>query len=155
VFLPGITDTALLKAASELYGQTAFREKGHEHNTRHDICDPAMLRELPDGYALLVRGGRAPVLAKLPRAWADRAYKRARRQGRAIYQAPAPAAVTAARQFTCPHPRPPPGLTATATGLAATATGRPRDSRGAVTTSDRPRPAERRPPARRNRAWLT
>ena len=66
VFLPGITDTALLKAASELCGQTAFREKGHEHLTRHDICDPAMLRELPDGYALLVRGGRAPVLAKLP-----------------------------------------------------------------------------------------
>ena len=25
-----------------------------------------MLRELPDGYALLVRGGRAPVIAKLP-----------------------------------------------------------------------------------------
>ena len=52
-----------------------------------------MLWELPDGYALLVRGGRAPVLAKLPRAWTDRAYKRARRHGRAVYRAPAPAAV--------------------------------------------------------------
>jgi type IV secretion system protein VirD4 len=105
VFLPGISDTALLKAASELCGQTAFREKGHDHYTRHDICAPAMLRELPDGWALLVRGGRAPVLAKLPRAWADRAYKRARRHGRAIYQAPAPAALTAARQFTLPAPQ--------------------------------------------------
>jgi hypothetical protein len=59
-----------------------------------------MLRELPDGYALLVRGGRAPVLAKLPRAWTDRAYKRARRQGRAVYRAPAPAVLTAPREFT-------------------------------------------------------
>src|SRR5262249_35025929 len=100
VFLPGITDTALLKAASELCGQTAFREKGEERLSRHDICDPAMLRELPDGYALLVRGGRAPVLAKLPRAWTDRAYKRARRQGRAIYIAPAPAVLSAPREFT-------------------------------------------------------
>jgi type IV secretion system protein VirD4 len=99
VFLPGITDTTLLKAASELCGQTAFREKDQEHLTRHDICDPAMLRELPDGYALLVRGGRAPVLARLPQAWADRAYKRARRQGRAVYRAPAPAVVSMPRNF--------------------------------------------------------
>jgi len=40
------------------------------------------------------------VLAKLPRAWADRAYKRARRHGRAIYRAPAPAVLTPAREFT-------------------------------------------------------
>jgi type IV secretion system protein VirD4 len=100
VFLPGITDTALLKAASELCGQTAFLEKGQNHLTRHDICDPAMLRELPDGYALLVRGGHAPVLAKLPRAWTDRAYKRARRHGRAIYHAPSPEVVSVDREFT-------------------------------------------------------
>jgi type IV secretion system protein VirD4 len=100
VFLPGITDTALLKAASELCGQTAFREKDQEHLTRHNICDPAMLRELPDGYALLVRGGRAPVLAKLPRAWTNRAYKRARREGRAVCRAPAPAVVSVPREFT-------------------------------------------------------
>jgi type IV secretion system protein VirD4 len=100
VFLPGITDTALLKAASDLCGQTAFREKDQEHLTRHDICDTAMLRELPDGYALLVRGGRAPVLAKLPRAWTNRVYKRARRKGRAVYRAPAPAVLSVPREFT-------------------------------------------------------
>jgi type IV secretion system protein VirD4 len=100
VFLPGITDTALLKAASELCGQTAFREKDQEHLTRHNICDPAMLRELPDGYALLVRGGRAPVLAKLPRAWTDRAYKRARCQGRAVYRAPVPAVASMSGEFS-------------------------------------------------------
>src|SRR5262249_37765247 len=100
IFLPGITDTALLKAASELCGQASFRLKGQEHLSRHDICDAAMLRELPEGYALLVRGGRAPGLAKLPRAWTARAYKRARRPGRAIPQAPARAALPATREFT-------------------------------------------------------
>jgi hypothetical protein len=107
IFLPGITDTALLKAASDLCGQTSFRLKGQEHLTRHDICEPAMLRELPDGYALLVRGGRAPVLAKLPRAWTDRAYKRARRHGRAVYQAPALAVLPATREFTLTAAGPP------------------------------------------------
>jgi type IV secretion system protein VirD4 len=102
VFLPGITDTELLKAASELCGQTSFRQKGQDHLTRHDICEPAMLRELPDGYALLVRGGRAPVLARLPRAWTDRAYKRARRQGRAVYHALAPAIPPETREFALP-----------------------------------------------------
>jgi hypothetical protein len=107
IFLPGITDTALLKAASELCGQTSFRQKGQKHLTRHDICDPAMLRELPDGYALLIRGGRAPVLARLPRAWTDRAYKRARRQGRAVYQAPAPAVLPTTREFALTVTGPP------------------------------------------------
>jgi len=108
VFLPGITDTTLLKAASELCGQTSFRLRGQEHLTRHDICDPAMLRELPDGYALLIRGGRAPVLARLPRAWTDRAYKRARRQGRAVYRAPAPALLSAPGEFALPVTEAPP-----------------------------------------------
>jgi type IV secretion system protein VirD4 len=102
VFLPGISDTALLKAASELCGQTAFRQRGQRHLTRHDICDPAMLRELPDGWALLIRGGWAPVLAKLPRAWNDKAYRRARRQGRAVYTAPAPAVIPETRSFDLP-----------------------------------------------------
>jgi type IV secretion system protein VirD4 len=93
VFLPGISDTALLKAASELCGQTAFRRRRLDLLTRHDICEPAMLRELPDGWALLIRGSQAPVLAKLPRAWTDKAYRRARRRGRAVYSVPAAAVV--------------------------------------------------------------
>jgi len=107
VFLPGISDTALLKAASELCGQTAFRLRRREHLTRHDICEPAMLRELPDGWALLIRGSRAPVLAKLPRAWTDKAYRRARRQGCAVYTASAPAVLPETRPFTVPVPAAP------------------------------------------------
>jgi hypothetical protein len=42
-----------------------------------------MIRQLPAGYALVIRGGCAPVITRLPRAWKNRAYKRARRAGRA------------------------------------------------------------------------
>jgi hypothetical protein len=37
--------------------------------------------QLPSGFALVIRGGCAPVIARLPRAWHNPAYKRARRRG--------------------------------------------------------------------------
>jgi hypothetical protein len=37
-----------------------------------------MIRQLPAGFALVIRGGCAPVIARLPRAWKNRAYRRAR-----------------------------------------------------------------------------
>ena len=39
-----------------------------------------MIRQLPAGFALVIRGGCAPVIARLPRAWRNRAYRRARRR---------------------------------------------------------------------------
>jgi hypothetical protein len=38
-----------------------------------------MIRQLPAGFALVIRGGCAPVIARLPRAWRNPAYRRARR----------------------------------------------------------------------------
>ena len=93
VFLPGITDTATLDAASKLCGQAAFKEHGQDHHSRHDVATPDMIRQLPPGFALVIRGGCSPVIARLPRAWNDRAYRRARRHGRATATArPAQAA---------------------------------------------------------------
>ena len=40
-----------------------------------------MIRQLPVGFALILRGGAAPVIARLPRAWRNRAYRHARRHG--------------------------------------------------------------------------
>ena len=37
-----------------------------------------MIRQLPAGFALVIRGGCAPVIARLPRAWRNPAYRRAR-----------------------------------------------------------------------------
>jgi type IV secretion system protein VirD4 len=83
VFLPGITDTSTLQTASTLCGQASWKLRGHDHATRHDVATPDMIRQLPAGFALIIRGGCAPVIARLPRAWNRLAYRRARRLGQA------------------------------------------------------------------------
>ena len=50
-----------------------------------------MIRQLPAGFALVIRGGCAPVIARLPRAWRNPAYRRARRQVRPRPGPPGPA----------------------------------------------------------------
>jgi hypothetical protein len=52
-----------------------------------------MIRQLPAGFALVIRGGAAPVIARLPRAWKNPAYRRARRPG------PAPAQLAAETEW--------------------------------------------------------
>ena len=94
VFLPGITDTTTLQAASTLCGQAQWKVRGQDHATRHDVATPDMIRQLPAGFALVIRGGCAPVIARLPRAWRNPAYRRARRH--------APA--EPARAWAPPHP---------------------------------------------------
>jgi type IV secretion system protein VirD4 len=83
VFLPGITDTTTLQTASTLCGQASWKLRGQDHVTRHDVATPDMIRQLPAGFALIIRGGCAPVIARLPRAWRNPAYRRARRLGQA------------------------------------------------------------------------
>jgi hypothetical protein len=83
VFLPGITDTTTLEAASTLCGQASWRVRGQDYATRHDVATPDMIRQLPAGFALVIRGGCAPVITRLPRAWKNPAYRRARRRSRA------------------------------------------------------------------------
>jgi hypothetical protein len=57
---------------------------------------PDMIRQLPAGHGLVIRGGYAPVIARLGAAWKDPAYKAARRGGTAIAQI-TPAAEPAAQ----------------------------------------------------------
>ena len=95
-FLPGITDTKTLDAASKLCGQAAFTEHGKDHASRHEVATADMIRQLPARFALVIRGGAAPVIARLPAAWNDKAYRKARRRGQAI--AALTAAVAAAAQ---------------------------------------------------------
>jgi type IV secretory pathway TraG/TraD family ATPase VirD4 len=81
IFLPGITDTTTLQTAATLCGQASWTIRGQDHATRHDVATPDMIRQLPAGFALVIRGGCAPVVARLPRAWRNPAYRRARRLG--------------------------------------------------------------------------
>jgi type IV secretory pathway TraG/TraD family ATPase VirD4 len=99
VFLPGITDTTTLEAASTLCGQASWKVRGQDHATRHHVATPDMIRQLPAGFALIIRGGCAPVIARLPRAWKNPAYCRAG-------QAPAvPAAESTPYPVFVPPPR--------------------------------------------------
>jgi type IV secretory pathway TraG/TraD family ATPase VirD4 len=98
VWLPGITDTATLKMASELCGQASFTERvrlrgrdgarSEHRRVWHDVMTPDMVRQLPKGHGLVIRGSHAPVIARLALAWKDPAYKAARRAGTAVAQLP-------------------------------------------------------------------
>jgi len=104
-FLPGITDTRTLDAASKLCGHAAFTEHGKEHSSRHEVATADMIRQLPARFALVIRGGCGPVIARLPAAWHDRMFKKARRRGQvAAALTPAPAAAWA--EPVPPLPRP-------------------------------------------------
>ena len=106
VFLPGITDTTTLDAASKLCGQASWKVRGQDHATRHDVATPDMIRQLPAGFALVIRGGCAPVIARLPRAWKNPAYRRARRLGQLPAEPAETAAYPAIPSARTRHPRP-------------------------------------------------
>ncbi len=119
IWLPGISDPATLMMASQLCGQACLRERGQGHHSRHDVMTPNMIRQLPAGYALIIRGHYSPVIALLGVAWKDHAYKRARRRGTSIAAlTPAPSTRQGPAGPPAPAPRPawpelplPPGQT--------------------------------------------
>jgi hypothetical protein len=80
MFLPGISDPETLEMASKLAGDAAFRERGHEHDSRHPVMTEDMIRRLPassdgTGYAFILRGNLSPVIAKPPVIWHGRRRK--------------------------------------------------------------------------------
>jgi type IV secretory pathway TraG/TraD family ATPase VirD4 len=90
LWLPGVSDPAALDAASALCGTAAMKESRNlagrhrdpaDPYARHPVMTPDMIRQLPAGRALIVRGGMSPVIGRLPVAWKDPAYLRARRHG--------------------------------------------------------------------------
>jgi len=56
-------------------------DRGQERRIWQDVMTQDMIRQLPDGHALILRGSLSPVIARLGIAWKDRAYKAARRAG--------------------------------------------------------------------------
>jgi hypothetical protein len=96
--------------ASELCGQACFterdrgrwtgrasgREPDRDRRIWHDVMTADMVRQLPAGCALVIRGGYAPVIARLGAAWKDPAYKAARRAGTATVRLTPAAEVPAA-----------------------------------------------------------
>jgi type IV secretion system protein VirD4 len=82
VFFPGITDPATLDMAAKVCGQVSLKQKGlggEDYYSQFDIIDPAMVRDLPKGRALVIRGGLSPVIVKTPKAWRAPEYRAAKR----------------------------------------------------------------------------
>jgi hypothetical protein len=77
-----MADTGTLEMASVLCGQASWKIKGQDHASHHPVATPDMIRQLPAGFALVIRGGNAPVISRLPRAWNNPAYRRAHRHDR-------------------------------------------------------------------------
>ena len=155
VFLPGITDVTTLQAASTLCGQASWKVRGQDHATRHDVATPDMIRQLPAGFALVIRGGCAPVIARLPRAWKNRAYRRARRLGLAPWHAIAELPVPRRSQSrACLTTCPPNGSAATAPPSPGAEDDQPRPDHRHRRPARRPRRADhpaRGPPGRASR----
>jgi len=94
--LPGVQDKNTLERVSDLCGPTSYRLRGQEHYTEHPVMTPAMIRQMLDGRALFIRRNRAPVIAKLPRAWHDPRYMLAKLRHQDVARltpAPLPAAL--------------------------------------------------------------
>jgi type IV secretion system protein VirD4 len=94
IFLPGLADIETLDKASKLCGQAHYLEHGSEQPGRHDVMTPDMIRQLPAGFALVIRNGLSPVIARLARGWEHKPYRRLRHQGQAVATVAAPAVLT-------------------------------------------------------------
>ena len=119
VWLPGIADPKTLRMASDLCGQAGYKLKGQEHESMHDVMAPGMIRQLPGQFALVVRGGLSPAVARLPMAWKARLYRRARRQGWAVFPAYTRAVVDVPMVLATAEPADLVGAPAGASGAAA------------------------------------
>ena len=71
-----------------------------------------MIRQLPAGHALVIRGGHTPVIARLGAAWKDPAYRRARRRGAAVARLTPAAARTSRKPWRHRTRHAPPGQAA-------------------------------------------
>jgi hypothetical protein len=107
IFMPGITATSTLDTASKLCGDTAYTEHGQEHSTRHPILTDAMVRQMPDKYELVLRGGLSPVICRVPVAWRNRRYLLARLRGRHVATVHAAPTAVDAERMTELEPVPP------------------------------------------------
>jgi type IV secretion system protein VirD4 len=81
----GVTDPDMLEHLSKMVGRVSYRRKGQDQSYEFsEIMSESMIRQLPSGFALLIRSNCAPVIVKLARGWRYRPYRKLDRQGLAI-----------------------------------------------------------------------
>jgi type IV secretion system protein VirD4 len=81
VVMPGLADADTIGALTRLCGQIAWgRERGGWRGW-HDVLSVDMIRRLPDGFPLLLRGSYAPVIVAVAKGWKHPEYRRLRASG--------------------------------------------------------------------------
>lgn len=80
--LPGISDPETLRTVSQACGSVHMRHYGSDSYTSVPVMDESMVRQLPRGRALLLRGNLSPVVIRAGRVWEDPLYKRLQREPR-------------------------------------------------------------------------
>jgi len=81
VIMPGLADADTISDLSRLCGQVAWgRERGGWRGW-HDVLTADMIRRLPPGFPLLIRGSQAPVIVSAAKGWKYPEYRRLGRAG--------------------------------------------------------------------------
>jgi hypothetical protein len=97
VCTPGVTDPDMLEHLSRLCGKVSYRQHGQDESWQFtEVLSADMIRQLPPGFALVIRASNAVLIARLAKGWRYRPYRRLRRRGQHIAAVPAPADVSAA-----------------------------------------------------------
>jgi hypothetical protein len=101
VITAGVTDPDMLEHLSRLCGQVSYRQHQADESWQFtEIMSTAMIRQMPDGWALVVRTNCAPVLVRLARGWEQRAYRTLYRHREHIALIDAPAIAAASQHST-------------------------------------------------------
>ena len=94
--MPGLADTATLEAASKLCDRASYRHHSQDQSWQMtEVMSAGMIRQLPVGFALIIRNNLAPVIVRLARGWEHRPYRRLKRRGLHIAPVIAPTMLTA------------------------------------------------------------
>ena len=73
--LPGVSDPDTLRSISQACGSVQMRHHGSKSYTSVPVMDESMIRQLPRGHALLLRGNLPPLIIRSGRVWDDKLYK--------------------------------------------------------------------------------
>lgn len=76
--LPGLTDDALVGNLSNMCGPVYLAVTGKDAIEQHQMMDSAMIRQLPQGRALVIRSRFSPCIVKTPVVWKNPVYRAAK-----------------------------------------------------------------------------
>jgi hypothetical protein len=84
VVMPGLADADTISQLSRLCGQVAWGRDHGGWRGWHDVLSADMIRRLPAGFPLLLRGSHAPVIVSVAKGWRHPDYRRLRRQNQYV-----------------------------------------------------------------------